>query len=271
MIKNKVKVETFIDRKKLIKFQWDLKKQDNQVKILKLAERIKTKWFSAPIYIWKRWKETLILDWHQRLKALEELERQNHFLKDDKIPVIEIEADNEKEAKETLLEYNTKYSEFDLWELENWGADLDLSNLEIEELENLEMWDYGELWGLWAWEDDNNYTRKVEIPIYEPKGEKPKLEDVLDETKTKELIEKINNSNLDKTEKDFLIKASQRHSVFNYWKIADYYAHSDKETQELMEDSALVIVDFEKAIEKWFVQISEDSLNNYITDNENNK
>ena len=47
--------------------------------------------------------------------------------------------------------------------------------------------------------------------------------------------------------KDFLINAAYRHITFNYSNIADYYAHSSKEMQELMEESALIIIDFEKA------------------------
>jgi ParB-like chromosome segregation protein Spo0J len=38
----------------------------------------------------------------------------------------------------------------------------------------------------------------------------------------------------------------------------DFYAHSSKEIQELMEDSALVIIDFDKAIEKGYVKLTKD-------------
>ena len=49
-----------------------------------------------------------------------------------------------------------------------------------------------------------------------------------------------------------------RSIVFDYGKIANYYAHSEKETQELMENSALVIIDFNKAIENGFVRLTEE-------------
>ena len=59
-------------------------------------------------------------------------------------------------------------------------------------------------------------------------------------------------------EQAFLIYAAYRHTVFDYSKIADYYAHSSKEIQELMEDSALVIIDFDAAIEKGYVKLTKD-------------
>jgi len=58
--------------------------------------------------------------------------------------------------------------------------------------------------------------------------------------------------------KAFLRAAAERHVVFNYANIAEFYAHADKGLQALMEDSALVIIDFNKAIEQGFVRLNED-------------
>ena len=41
--------------------------------------------------------------------------------------------------------------------------------------------------------------------------------------------------------------------VFNYGKIADYYAHQPREMQKLMEKSALVIIDLNDAIANGYV------------------
>ena len=51
---------------------------------------------------------------------------------------------------------------------------------------------------------------------------------------------------------------------WNDEKIADYYAHSSKEMQMLMEKSALVIIDFEKAIQLGYVKLSEEIKNQYL-------
>ena len=81
--------------------------------------------------------------------------------------------------------------------------------------------------------------------------------ELCNDTKTNKLINEIKNSNVTDEEKDFLIKAARRHYVFNYSKIADYYAHSNKEMQELMEKSALVIIDIDDAIANGYVKLSK--------------
>ena len=118
-------------------------------------------------------------------------------------------------------------------------------------------------------QDEQKYSTKIEAPVYEPKNKKPYLLELIDKTKTHRMIRKIDSSNLPIEEKTFLIDAARRHNVFNYEKIADYYAHSSKEMQELMEESALVIIDFEKAIENGFVNICEEIKTQYLQEYEN--
>jgi len=106
---------------------------------------------------------------------------------------------------------------------------------------------------------DNNYSRKIESPIYEPKLEfPPKIEELYDEEKTNSLIRHIEKSSIKNEEKKFLIEAAKRHTVFNYRNIAEYYSHGTKEIKDLMEQSALVIIDYDKAIENGFVVLSKD-------------
>ena len=111
---------------------------------------------------------------------------------------------------------------------------------------------------------EQKYTKKVEAPIYEPKNKKPHIFELCDKYKTNRLIRQIQSSNVSEEEKTFLIDAARRHNVFNYEKIADYYAHSNKEMQDLMERSALVIIDFEKAIQLGYVKLSEEIKNQYL-------
>lgn len=134
-------------------------------------------------------------------------------------------------------------------------------------------WDWDALANEWAQEDLEAYgldipdvtekeesrdTGKILAPVYEPRGEAPKLEDCVDYTKYRSLVEAIKSAKkLPSDVKEFLLMAAARHVVFNYEKIADYYAHAPKEVQALMEDSALVIIDFDKAIEGGFVQCTE--------------
>jgi hypothetical protein len=113
-------------------------------------------------------------------------------------------------------------------------------------------------------ESENKYSTKIEAPIYEPKNKKPHLLELYDKSKTLRLQRQIENSNLNQEEKKFLIESSNRHTIFNYEKIADYYSHASKEMQELMENSALVIIDFEKAIQLGYVRLSDEIRTQYL-------
>lgn len=104
----------------------------------------------------------------------------------------------------------------------------------------------------------NIYTSKAAIPQYTPSEVKPPLESLIDFTKYTELIRKIKASNVSDEEKAFLKYAATRHLVFRYSLIADYYAHASKEMQELMEQSALVILDIDDAIANGYVKLSKD-------------
>ena len=116
--------------------------------------------------------------------------------------------------------------------------------------------------------DDDKYTSKIKAPIYTPKNKQPHILELLDTSKARRLIYEIETSTLPDEEKRFLIEAAKRHNVFNYSKIADYYAHASKEMQHLMEHSALVIIDFEKAIEYGYVKLSDDITQQYLQENE---
>ena len=112
-------------------------------------------------------------------------------------------------------------------------------------------------------EGENKYTQKIDTPVYEPKNEKPKIEELYNADRYKELVLDIDNSSVPEDIKTLLKVAASRHIVFNYENMADFYAHSDKEVQALMENSALVIIDFDKAIELGFVRLSEEIAEQY--------
>lgn len=56
---------------------------------------------------------------------------------------------------------------------------------------------------------------------------------------------------------EFLRAAAERHTEFSFSAIAEYYSHAPTEVQALFEASALVIVDFDAAIESGFVKLTE--------------
>jgi hypothetical protein len=105
----------------------------------------------------------------------------------------------------------------------------------------------------------NNYSRKIDIPIYEPSNDRPPIDSLYDDTKTKSLIESIQNeSSLTDEERRFLIIAAQRHTVLRFDRIANYYAHSSKPIQRLMEESLLVIIDIGAVIEAGYMKLTDE-------------
>ena len=105
---------------------------------------------------------------------------------------------------------------------------------------------------------EEKYVRNIEAPMYTPQlAEKPEVASLYDKTKYLEMVAEINASNLSDEDKLFLKFASTRHIKFDYGLIAEYYAHSDNDVQEFMEKNGLVIIDFDKAIEYGYVQVSK--------------
>lgn len=105
--------------------------------------------------------------------------------------------------------------------------------------------------------DEMTYSQKIEPPIYEITGKQPSIDELIDSTKSQSLIKEIKESDLPNKIKNFLIASAARHNVFNFQKIAEYYAHQNEQIQNLMEKSALVIIDYKKAIENGYVQMSK--------------
>jgi len=101
------------------------------------------------------------------------------------------------------------------------------------------------------------YTKKVTAPVYKPKGKKPIVEMLYDRTKTDALVGAINKAGLPADLTAFLLIAAERHTVFSYANIAEYYCHASKPVQKLMEDSALVIIDYKDALAGGFVQLTK--------------
>jgi len=121
------------------------------------------------------------------------------------------------------------------------------------------MWARDEFAALFADPDVEveHYSRKVQSPVYEPRGEQPAVAELYDTSTTVELVRAIDErDDLDDDLRGFLRAAAQRHVVFHYNRIADYYAHADAATQRLMEQSALVIIDFDRAIELGYVSLT---------------
>jgi len=195
-----------------------------------------------PIGIWK----DEIVEGHGRLIALKELNYKE-------VPIIRLDHLSDEERRAYILAHNklTMNSDFDI----------DILNNELQNIDTIDMSEFGfdldfnDFEVVNDGDEDNPYTTTINIPQYEIKGEEPPINELFDNSKTEQLINKIKESSVTDEQKTFLIKAAQRHLGFNYSKIAEYYAHQDKEMQELMEKSALVIIDYNDAIKNGYAEL----------------
>nr|DAH99293.1 MAG TPA: ParB protein [Caudoviricetes sp.] len=160
----------------------------------------------------------------------------------------DLNTDDEKRKQLAVMDNSTSdSSEFDL-ELLQVDFDeevLESMGLEIPSVEEEKK--------------ESKYTRKVTVPIYTIKGETPSYSEMVDTTRADKLIEQIEASGFDDDFKKFLKLTATRLYEFRYDKIAEFYAHKNPKEQELMEKLALVIIDFDKAIENGYIE-----LNNFI-------
>lgn len=131
----------------------------------------------------------------------------------------------------------------------DWGK----LDSELAELVGMSM----ERFGFDIKKEDTTYTDKADGLIYEPSDEKVSVNSVCDKTRYDELIKRVESSHVTDDEKTFLRDAATRFMRFDYQHIADYYAQASDEMRGLMEDSGLVIVDINAAIENGFVKMSK--------------
>ena len=238
-----------IDIDKLIPYARNPRKNDNA--ITKVASSIKEFGFKQPIVVDK---DMVVIAGHTRLDAAKKLS-----LKE--VPVLIANDLTPAQIKAYRIADN-KVSEYSEW-------DYELLKLELDDLKLLEF-DVN-LTGIDSSDEvyniDNNqindekYSTKITTPIYEIKGDKPLVSELYNNNKSNELNNKIINSDIPEEIKTFLINASYRHIVFNYQNIAEFYAHSDEDVKSLIRQSALVIIDYDQAIEEGYVELSKELMN----------
>lgn len=249
MIKINCETKDTLKLDELTEFQGELKKRTD-ADYGKIIRTIKKHGFSFPFFVWKDGKTNYIMDGHGRFNALVALKRKGEEMPES-FPVVYVNAQDESEAKELLLKLNSQYGKMTKDSVASFLGDLEI-NFEDLQLPNgvLEL-DRPEV-------DENPYTTKIETPIYEIKGDNPGFREMVDTTKYDSLCKEIDASELPEDQKKFLKLAATRHIQFHYGKIAEYYAHQDEEMQNLMENSALVIIDYEKALELGYVKMTQD-------------
>jgi ParB-like chromosome segregation protein Spo0J len=217
--------------------------------VAQIAASIREFGWTTPILVDS---ENGIIAGHGRLMAARKLGM-------TEVPVIEISHLDEAQKKALIIADNKiamnagwddEILALEIKALQDMAYSLDILGFDSDEIKEY-IADDDEL------DEENPYTQKTDSPLYEPSDQKPELDALYDRKKYAALVDEIELSGLPESEKLFLILAAARHVVFNYQLIADYYAHSSPECQALMENSALVIVDYDKAIELGFVKLNQ--------------
>ena len=240
---------------------------------------IKEYGFTNPLLIDEK---GVLIAGHGRLEAVKQLNKVDWAENPvEVLPCIEVSGLSEEQRRALVIADNKialnagwdfEILKEELSDLDFMGYDMDLLGFDAQEIEDI-LNDIGD--GSNGVELDTldsavgkrevteKYTHKVVTPIYEIKGDKPSFEMCADNSKVVELEAKIESSKVSDAEKEFLKKTAQRFMDFNFENIAELYAHSGREMQELMEELALVIIDYDKAIELGYVKLTksvEDSI-----------
>lgn len=199
-----------------------------------------------PIGIWG--ENNVIVEGHGRLMACQQLGM-------EKVPIIRLDELTDEQRRAYALAHNQTTM--------TSGWDEDKLQGELNSIFNINM----ELFGFVdealpdPVEEDNKYTMETKIPQYQITGKCPDISEMIDTGKSDDLIAEILEADgITDEEKQFLIEAARRHTVFNYRNIAEYYAHANPEMQNLMERSALVIIDFDNAIANGYATLFADVL-----------
>lgn len=162
-----------------------------------------------------------VLGGHQRIKALQAQGK-------TKVKVKKVTGWTEEEKDEFMIKDNIANGDWDNDKLAN-------------------EWDKNKLeeWGLplkVASNGDYKELLEVSIPYYTPAEECPETTELADLSEVDELNSIITKLKPEKGLEAILRARAAFFADFDFQKIADYYAHADKKTQEVMKRLGLVIV-----------------------------
>jgi hypothetical protein len=179
--------------------------------------------------------DMVILGGNMRFKACKEA-----GLKE--VPIIIADNLTEEQQREFLIKDNVSGGEWDWSLLADWDTEqLEEWGLEVpnkKELNEEDLFD-------------------IELPFYTPSEIKPEINEIANIEKTRNLIKKIDCLNVDESLKEILKIRASFFTDFNFQKIADYFHKEKKEVQDVFKDLGLVILAPKEALERGFIELSE--------------
>jgi hypothetical protein len=193
--------------------------------------------------------ENVIICGHTRYEALKEL---GYKL----IPCIR-KTDLTEEQIKAYRVVDNRTAEFFTW-------DIDKLKEELKDLEISTIYEFDDLINNNVEDTENPYTIKREFEKYEPSNGEGGAEVVEEDfaklcnsDKVLEFQNKIEALDTSEEIKNFLKATATRFYDFNFKNIAEFYARTTPEIQSIMEELALVIIDYDKALELGFVKLNK--------------
>ncbi len=206
-----------------------------------IANSIKEFGFNDPVGVWTNEDGQLeIVAGHGRVMAAEQLGI-------EKVPTVNLDHLTDEQRRAYSIVHN-QTTDNSVWDFAILGQEVDCLDFDWEGF-GLEIEKEAE--------EAEKYTTAVNVPQYEVTGEEVTVRDLYDASKSGDLAAEISESDIPENEKQFLLQAATRHVVFNYGKIAEYYAQASPEFQRLAEKSALVIIDVDDAIANGYAKLSQ--------------
>ena len=109
--------------------------------------------------------------------------------------------------------------------------------------------------------EKERYAKKIKIPIFQPKGINVSLNECVDIDKFLEYMEKIDTlkqeNKIDENQYKFLKLSATRFIVFNFENIAEYFCNANADMQKIMQELALVLIDYDDALKASIIEAGE--------------
>lgn len=170
-ILNKCKTKDTLTLQELTTFATDIKDRTNY-DIERLKTSMKENGFLFPIFVWKDYN--VILDGKSRYIALKQLKDEGFLLND--IPVVYVEAKSENEAKEKVLQVNSRYGKITEGSLNFFAKDCQINindlNIHLDKI-NFSFESKGDLVSKGAKIVADNSLPQTHAPTIQPSTPQP--------------------------------------------------------------------------------------------------
>jgi len=102
------------------------------------------------------------------------------------------------------------------------------------------------------------YSHKIKLPIFEPSNRNVTLDECVNVDQFVKYMEEIDRykseNKINEQQYKFLKLAASRFIVFNFENIAEYFCHANADMQRIMQNLALVLLDYDDALKTSIIE-----------------